>query len=74
MDVFDEGEMPAVTYAQPDGLTWEQVEALLKPLVSSPALAGLSIADFKAATRAVSPNSSPTSSSSRSELPRTSTY
>jgi arginase len=47
LDVFDEGEMAAVTYAQPDGLTWEQVEALLRPLVSSPALAGLSIADFE---------------------------
>lgn len=44
-DVFDESEMPAVTYAQPDGLDWGQVEALLRALVSSPALIGLSIAD-----------------------------
>jgi arginase len=46
-DVFDEGEMPAVTYAQPGGLTWAQVEVLLGPLVSSPALVGISIADFE---------------------------
>ena len=46
-DVFDESEMPAVTYAQPDGLDWGQVEALLRALVSSPALVGLSIADFE---------------------------
>jgi arginase len=46
-DVFDESEMPAVTYAQPDGLDWEQVEALLRALISSPALVGLSIADFE---------------------------
>jgi arginase len=46
VDVFDEEEMAAVTYPQPDGLSWEQVETLLRPLVSSPALVGLSIADF----------------------------
>jgi arginase len=46
-DVFDEGEMPAVTYAQPGGLTWEQVEAILRPLCSSPALVGLSVADYE---------------------------
>jgi arginase len=47
VDVFDEGEMPAVTYAQPGGLDWGQVEALLRPLVSAGALVGLSIADFE---------------------------
>ena len=46
VDVFDEEEMAAVTYPQPDGLSWEQVETLLRPLVSSPALVGLSIADY----------------------------
>jgi arginase len=46
-DVFDEEEMPAVTYAQPGGLSWVQVEALLRPMVSSTALVGLSIADFE---------------------------
>jgi arginase len=46
VDVFDEEEMAAVTYPQPDGLSWEQVETLLRPLVSSPALVGLTIADY----------------------------
>lgn len=46
-DVFDQKEMPAVTYAQPGGLDWEQVEALLRPLISSAALVGFSIADFE---------------------------
>jgi arginase len=46
IDVFDEGEMPAVTYPQPDGLRWGEAEALLRPLLSSSALLGLSIADF----------------------------
>ncbi len=46
VDVFDEEEMPAVTYPQPDGLDWDQLGALLRPLASSPALVGLSVADF----------------------------
>jgi len=46
VDVFEERELPAVTYPQPDGLDWQQTEALLRPLVSSPALVGLSVADF----------------------------
>ncbi len=46
VDVFDQEEMPAVTYPQPDGLDWGQVEALLRPLAGSPALVGLSVADF----------------------------
>lgn len=45
-DVFDEGEMPAVTYSQADGLRWGKGEALLRPLLVSPALLRLSIADF----------------------------
>src|SRR5918998_6664352 len=35
VDVFDQEEMPAVTYPLPDGLGWEHVEALLRPLVRS---------------------------------------
>ncbi len=46
MDVFDEGEMPAVTYPQPDGLGCDEIEALMRPLVGSPALVGVSVADF----------------------------
>jgi arginase len=46
LHVIDEEEMAAVTFPQPAGLCWEQVETLLLPLVSSPALVGLSIADY----------------------------
>ena len=46
VDVFDQEEMAAVTYPLPDGLGWEQVEALLRPLVGSGRLVGLSVADF----------------------------
>ena len=46
VDVFDQEEMPAVTYPLPDGLGWEHVEALLRPLVQSRRLVGLSVADF----------------------------
>jgi arginase len=46
VDVFDQAEMPAVTYPLPDGLDWEHAEALLRPLVKSRRLVGLSVADF----------------------------
>jgi arginase len=46
VDVFDQEEMSAVTYPLPDGLGWEHVEALLRPLVQSRRLVGLSVADF----------------------------
>src|SRR5918999_1022137 len=46
VDVFDQAEMPAITYPLPDGLGWEHAEALLRPLVGSRRLVGLSVADF----------------------------
>jgi arginase len=46
VDVIDQEEMPAVTYPLPDGLGWEHAEALLRPLVRSRRLVGLSVADF----------------------------
>ena len=46
VDAFDQEEMPAVTYPLPDGLGWEHAEALLRPLVGSRRLVGLSVADF----------------------------
>jgi arginase len=46
VDAFDGEEMSAVTYPLPDGLGFEHTEALLRPLVSSPALVGVSVADF----------------------------
>jgi arginase len=46
VDVFDQEEMPAVSYPLPNGLSWEHAEALLRPLVGSRRLVGLSVADF----------------------------
>jgi arginase len=46
VDVFDQEEMPAVTYPLPDGLGWKHSEALLRPLVQSRGVVGLSVADF----------------------------
>jgi arginase len=46
VDVFDQAEMPAVTYPLPDGLGWEHAEALLRALIRSRRLVGLSVADF----------------------------
>ena len=46
VDAFDVEEMSAATYPLPDGLGFEHTEALLRPLASSPALVGFSIADF----------------------------
>ena len=46
VDVFDQAEMPAVTYPLPDGLGWEHAEVLLRALVRSRRIVGLSIADF----------------------------
>lgn len=46
VDVFDQEEMPAVTYPLPDGLGWEHALALLRPLVRARRLVGLSVADF----------------------------
>jgi arginase len=46
VDVFDQAAMPAVTYPLPDGLGWEHVDALLRPLVGSRRVVGLSVADF----------------------------
>jgi arginase len=46
VDVFDQAEMPTVTYPLPDGLGWEHAEGLLRPLVGSRRVVGLSVADF----------------------------
>ena len=47
VDVLDPGSLPAVTYPQPDGPSWEQLEAVLEPLARSPRLLGMSVADFR---------------------------
>jgi arginase len=46
-DVLDEAEMPASTYTATGGLRWDHLEAMLGPLLGSPVLVGLSIADFR---------------------------
>jgi arginase len=46
LDVLDESEFPAVTYLQPDGLTWVGLTDLLAPLIASASLVGISVADL----------------------------
>jgi arginase len=48
LDVLDERELPAVTYAQPQGLSWAELVELLEPLIAAPDLAGISLADLDA--------------------------
>ncbi|MDW5595645.1 arginase family protein [Conexibacter stalactiti] len=48
LDVLDAAVMPAVSYPQPQGLTWEQLEQLVTPLAASPALVGMSVSDLQA--------------------------
>jgi arginase len=46
LDVLDEGALPAVSYPQSLGLDWDELVALLRPLVAAPNLLGVSVADF----------------------------
>ncbi|MDQ3889401.1 MAG: arginase family protein [Actinomycetota bacterium] len=46
LDVLDAEALPAVTYPQPGGLAWEELAALVRPLVRAPNLIGISVADF----------------------------
>jgi arginase family enzyme len=46
LDVLDEEVLPAVSYPQPLGLDWDELLALLQPLVAAPNLIGISLADF----------------------------
>jgi arginase len=46
LDVLDSASLPAVTYPQPDGLDWDDLVALTRPLVRSGRLRGISVADF----------------------------
>lgn len=47
LDVLDPSVFPAVTYPQPAGPDLNQLAALLSPLARSPALRGVSVADFR---------------------------
>jgi arginase len=43
VDVLDEVVFPATDYLQPDGLTWDELAAVLAPLAASEALIGTSL-------------------------------
>jgi len=43
VDVLDEAVFPATDYLMPDGLTWDELQALIGPLASHPELIGASI-------------------------------
>jgi arginase len=47
LDVLDPSALPAVTYPQPGGPDLGQLAAVLRRLAASPALAGVSVADFR---------------------------
>ena len=46
LDVLDEAVLPAVSYPQSLGLAWDELVALVRPLVAAPNLLGVSVADF----------------------------
>jgi arginase len=46
LDVLDASVFPAVTYPQFQGLSWEELEALVSPIASCACLAGVTVADF----------------------------
>jgi arginase len=45
LDVLDANVLPSVTYPQPRGLDWHDLSTLMAPLLASPLLAGVSVAD-----------------------------
>ena len=47
LDVLDHRVLPAVTYPQPGGPDWAQLEAAMRPLIESPLLLGVSLADYR---------------------------
>jgi len=46
VDVLDQDVFPATDYLMPGGASWDEVGALLDPLLSSPALVGASVACY----------------------------
>jgi arginase len=46
VDVLDEAVFPATDYLSPGGIDWDQLGAVLAPLLSSPALIGASLACY----------------------------
>jgi arginase len=45
LDVLDETALPAVSYPQPLGLDWDELDRLMRPLVAAGPI-GISVADF----------------------------
>ncbi|HVW47820.1 MAG TPA: arginase family protein [Solirubrobacterales bacterium] len=46
IDVLDEAVFPATDYLQPNGLDWEELEAVLSPLTANENLVGVSLACY----------------------------
>lgn len=46
VDVLDQAVFPATDYLMPGGLDWDQLEALITPLLSTPTLIGASVACY----------------------------
>lgn len=46
VDALDEAALPAVSYPQPDGLSWQEAETVVKTLSGLPELVGVSVADL----------------------------
>ncbi|MFF6911407.1 arginase family protein [Streptomyces sp. NPDC012466] len=46
VDVLDDAVMPAVDYRQPDGLTWQELETVLRTALSGGGAVGLTVAIF----------------------------
>jgi arginase len=46
IDVLDQDVFPATDYPMPGGLGWDELGTVLAPLLSSPALAGISLGCF----------------------------
>ncbi|MEU2266233.1 arginase family protein [Streptomyces olindensis] len=46
VDVLDDAVMPAVDYRQPDGLTWQELETVLRAALSGGGAVGLDVAIF----------------------------
>lgn len=46
VDVLDQAAFPATDYLMPGGLDWDQVRAVLGPILSSPGLIGASVACY----------------------------
>lgn len=45
-DVLDDSVMPAVDYRQPDGLTWEELETVMRSAMESGRVAGIEVTIF----------------------------